>query len=120
MTDCRYNGKTMYLVNYNMFNKYVIPELSMSACITKFKNPVCTTHFDMPNCLLFHSVYLEQLAIACPNLQRLNVEGSTCLSSLQGLQAIASHCHNLYKDGTYLVYCIHVSRVENYILLWEI
>jgi len=117
MTDCRYNGKTMYLVNYNMFNKCVIPELSLSACITEFKNLVCTTHFDMPNCLSFRSGHLEQLAIACPNLQRLNVEGSACLSSLQGLQAIASHCHNL--QGLNLL-GIHVSGMENRILLWEI
>ena len=65
----------------------------------------------------FHSGHLEQLAVAYPNLQRLNVEGSVCLQSLRGLQAIASHCPNL--QGLNLL-GIHVSKVEDHILFWEI
>ena len=40
----------------------------------------------------FFCEHLEQLAIACPNLQQLNLkENVNCLKSLQGLRAIATH-----------------------------
>jgi len=38
----------------------------------------------------------------------------SCLKSLQGLQAIASHCPNLKELN------VHVSKVEDRILLWEV
>ena len=61
---------------------------------------------------------MEQLAIVCPNLQRLNFKGfNHCLKNLQGLQAIASHCHNL--QGLNLL-CICVEKVEDHVRLWEI
>ena len=62
---------------------------------------------------------MEQLAIACPNLQRLNLQDCYfCLDSLQGLQAIASHCHNL--QGLNLIGILCVSKVEDQTRLWEI
>ena len=40
--------------------------------------------------------HLEQLAIACPNLERLNLSGAhNSLQSLQGLHAIVDTCQNL-------------------------
>ena len=40
-----------------------------------------------------HSNHLEQLAVVCPNLQRLNLQGSVnCLKDLQGLRAIVNTC----------------------------
>ena len=60
---------------------------------------------------------LEQLAIACPNFQRLNIQQcSRCLKSLKGLQAIASHCNNL--QGLNLT-GICVSEIDH-IHLWRI
>ena len=70
------------------------------------------SHFDAK------SDHLEQLAFACPNLQRLNLNGNKeCLKSLRGLRAIASCCHNLH--GLNLKF-ISVKEVENQIQLWEI
>ena len=75
------------------------------------------------------SEHLEQLAIACPNLQRLNlrqkmshdhdlgVHSTQCLISLRGLHAIANLCHNL--QGLNLLN-IPVNEVENQTQLWEI
>ena len=61
---------------------------------------------------------MEQLAVSCPNLQKLDLGYcGDCLQSLQGLQAIASHCHNL--QGLNLL-GMHASEVEDHILLWEI
>ena len=42
------------------------------------------------------SNHLQQLAIACPNLQQLHLQGNVnCLKDLQGLQAIVDKCKTL-------------------------
>ena len=66
----------------------------------------------------FYSGHLEQLAIACPNLQQLKLQrNSNCLRSLQGLRSIASKCQNL--QGLNLI-DISVNDVEDQMQLWEI
>jgi len=65
-----------------------------------------------------HSNHLEQLAVACPNLLRLNLKRNFgCLKHLQGLCAIVHTCENL--EGLNLV-GISVSSVESHLLLWEL
>ena len=65
-----------------------------------------------------HSNHLEQLAIVCPNLQRLNLKGNVnCLKELQGLHAIVNTCQNL--EGLNLA-GIPVSSIESNVLLWEL
>ena len=62
--------------------------------------------------------HLEQLAIACPNIERLNLTlADNSLQSLQGLRAIVDTCQNL--QGLNLI-LIPVSRVESYLQLWEL
>ena len=62
--------------------------------------------------------HLEQLAIACPNLERVNLMYATkCLQSLKGLHAIADRCKNL--QGINLA-GIPTSCVEGKLLLWEL
>ena len=61
-------------------------------------------------CTLLSS-HLEQLSVACPNLEQLDLRSNTsCLESLQGLRSIVDHCHNLQginlKD-------VHVTKTEN-------
>jgi len=71
--------------------------------------------FDVSFCDM---IDLVQLAIACPNLQRLNLKQDfQCLRGLQGLQAIAISCHNL--QGLNLL-GIPVTEVEDQTHLWEI
>ena len=66
----------------------------------------------------FYSEHLEQLAIACPNLQRLNLRFTRkCLNSLQGLRAIASSCRNL--QGLDL-FNLHIEELENQTQFWKI
>ena len=86
------------------------------------KSDVCSlneiTEFDFSSSNSFQSNHLEQLAVVCPNLQRLNLrDHSNCLKSLQGLQAIAGYCHNL--KGLNLL-GIQVTEVENQMQLWKI
>ncbi|XP_065907093.1 uncharacterized protein [Dysidea avara] len=117
MTDCQYGGRTLYMVRYLTRNNFV-NKIMDSTYFVRFGNLSCATHFNLSCCSLLCSGHLEQLAIACPNLQRLNLQDCYyCLESLQGLQAIASHCHNL--QGLNLL-GICVSNVENQTRLWEI
>ena len=97
MTDCQYDGRTVYMVKYmitlkdsNNMNK------QNSLPITRCGNLSCVTHFDFTSCCSLHSGHLEQLAIVCPNIQGLNLQNcGHCLKNLQGLQAVARQCDNL-------------------------
>ena len=83
-------------------------------CISKFDS-VSNVDFSDVN---IYPGHLEQLAIACPNLERLNLRNAqNCLQSFQGLHAIVDVCQNL--QGLNLV-GIPVSSVESYLLLWEL
>ena len=116
MSDCKYDKRTMYMVKCIRY-RFVVNKLK-SMHIPKLYNLSCATDFDLSNCDTLHSGHLEQLAVACPNLQRLNLQKSNgCLERLQGLKAIANHCDNL--QGLNLLY-IPVSKVEDHILFWEI
>jgi len=115
MNDCWYGGRRVCLVKYQ--NQH-IAKLFMWPRTTEFCNLTYATHFSFAFCHSLCSGHLEQLAMACPNLQRLTLHGcERCLESLQGLKAIASHCR--YLQGLNLLN-IHVSKVEDQILLWEI
>ena len=60
--------------------------------------------------------HLEQLAIACPNLERINLmNAKNCLRSLKGLQALVDKCQNL--QGINLA---GIPAVECQLLLWEL
>ena len=76
------------------------------------------TCFEATICREFHSGHLEQLAVACPNLQQLKLlRNYNCLKRLQGLRSIADNCKKL--QGLNLL-GIPVSNVENQVHLWEI
>ena len=78
----------------------------------------CITEFNFAYIRSLHSGHLEQVAIACPNLQRLSLEGNMdCLSSLQGLQTIACHCRDLC--GLSLLF-ISIEQMEDHVRMWEI
>ena len=66
----------------------------------------------------FSYEHLEQLAIACPNLQRLGLQqNKSCLKSLQGLCNIADFCCNLRGLN---ISGIPIEEVEDQIQLWII
>ena len=61
---------------------------------------------------------LEQLAVACPNLERLNlINADNCFQNLEGLRAVVDNCQNL--QGLNLTR-ISASFVESFSLLWEL
>ena len=77
------------------------------------------TFFDASHCECLYPGHLEQLSIACPNLERLNLCGnSKCLGTLQGLHSLASNCQNLQELN---LREIRVSDHEyDCLQLWEI
>jgi len=116
MTDYQYGGRTMYKVKCNNHTDVHLTILQNSIHITKVTDISCTTHFEANR--FFRSDYLKQIAIFCPNLQSLNLSNcDQCLGSLQGIQAIASHCHNLQRLN---LLGIRISRLEDHIQFWEI
>ena len=116
------NRDIFYLSDYNHYGK---PRLSVSNCWNRVKDEQlhCISNFDSISNVDFYCVnvypgHLEQVAIACPNLERLNLRNTqNSLQSLQGLRAIVDTCQNL--QGLNLV-GIPASSVESYLLLWEL
>ena len=85
-----------------------------------FNNAVSTSNFvteiDFGKSDL-HSGDLEMLAMACPKLKRLNLEGnSECLKSLQGLSTITQCCSDLCGLN---LNKISVTEVESPIKFWR-
>ena len=110
-----------YLSDYDHYGKALSVRPHLYA--VKVEHLHCISNFDSVSNVNFSRVniypgHLEQLAIACPNLERLNLRSAqNCLQSLQGLHAIVDTCQNL--QGLNLV-GIPVSSVESYLLLWEL
>ena len=116
MTDCQYGGRMMYMLRCQTDDRIVNKLNSIPFANSGILG--CATHFDLTGCISLYSGHLEQLAIVCPNLRRLNLQKCfCCLINLAGLQAIASHCHNL--QGLNLL-GICFTLVQDHILLWEI
>ena len=112
LTDTTHRSKVIYKASLQQTQ--LVPKIWLNC---SFTNLELLTEFNISSCDL-HSNQLEQLAIACPNLQRLNLQqGGHCLKNLQGLHTIARSCHNL--QGLNLV-GISAEDVENHTQLWEI
>ena len=117
MTDCQYGGRTIYKVKY--LHPNILNKITSFIHIVKLCDLLHSVDLDLSHCYSsLHSGHLEQLATACPTLQRLNLDScSDCLKSLQGLRAIASHCECLRGLN---IGQICISNVEGHVLLWEI
>ena len=87
----------------------------MNTCTVLVTSLLSNVDFSFAN---IYPDHLEQLAIACPNLERLNLSSAhNCFKNLQGLRAIVDTCQNL--QGLNLE-GIRPSSVESYLLLWEL
>ena len=111
-----------YLSEYSNYRLSVGPKYSL-ADLVKDEHLHYISNFNSVSNVNFSKVniypnHLKQLAIACPNLERLNLKNAqNSLQSLQGLRAIVDTCQNL--QGLNLV-GIPVSSMESYLLLWEL
>ena len=67
LTNCQYDGRTMYEVRVREHYNGLIMNLMN---IAKPHNLKCATHFDLSSCLSLHSDHLKQLAVVCPIIFR--------------------------------------------------
>ena len=118
LTYCMHNGKTLYkaeIASSDCHTFKLIRDDMINKSIDSLK---FVTEFDFRHSEFLYSGHLEQLALACPNLQRLNlVNKNECLSNLKGLQMISQNCVKLC--GLNLM-DIPVKKVEDQVKLWEI
>ena len=79
------------------------------------------TYFDASRCRVLHPKHLEQLSIACPNLQRLGLTRNRhCLDNLQGLRSLADNCKNLHGLSLMDIHLHDIDCEYSCIQLWEI
>ena len=115
LTNCTHCGDTVYMAKIDNYTNFFFGDHLVNHNIANLN---FLTDFNLSHENSFHSEYLEQLALVCPNLRRLNLlHVHYCLKRLQGLRSIASHCH--YLQGVNLM-GIPVTEVENHLQLWEI
>ena len=116
LTNSTINGKVIHQLK----KPYIRSEehsLVTSHLCYNVANLNFVTDFDTSHCGLL-SGHLEQLSIACPNLERLNLAyNERCLENLKGLRSIVNQCHRL--QGLKLDE-IHVTGVQNYMQFWEL
>jgi len=104
------NGRVLHkgILKNHRYSNYGTP--------MSIKNIEFLTHLSAANCGFF-SMHLEQLAVACPNLQQLSLlRNVNCLKSLQGLRAIA----NCQKLEGLNIREISVKDLESHVQLWEV
>ena len=111
LTEGSYHGKKVH--------KALLTDTNDQYIDTSVSSLTSVTYFDASCCRVLYPGHLEQLSLACPNLQRLDLtRNSNCLSNLQGLRSLANNCKSL--QGLSLMY-IHVHDHEyDCIQLWEI
>ena len=110
LAESTYSGKVAYKAVMTS-----LPDIKCSYVSRDIASLNFVTQFDATRCNLYPG-HLEQLAMACPNLQHLNLLGNHhCLLSLQGLHMITTHCKKL--QGLNIV---EISGVESYVQLWKI
>ena len=111
LTVGSYHGKKVYkamLTGTN--NEYIDTSVTSLSSVT---------YFDASCCRVLYPGHLEQLSIACPNLQRLDLSrNSNCLNNLQGLHSLADNCESLQALS---LMDVHVDDCEyDCVRLWEI
>jgi len=110
VTDCCRDGKIVSMADMLLDN---CPKFYKT--VTNIQS---LTHFDVSKYKHLLPSDLEQIAIACPNLQQIKISRCCqCLTSLHGLHALASYCHNL--RGLNMI-GISESAVDSQVQLWEI
>ena len=112
-TDYNYYGEVRHSITAKLYDLHAVKEYHFT-CIS---NLYSVSNVDFRN-MNIHPGHLEQLAIACPNLERINLaKASRCLQNLKGLQAVVEKCQNL--QGINLA-GISISCVEGNLHLWKL
>ena len=111
--EFNYDGKVMHGILLSKLSSSNQKYLDL-----RFSTLNSIVFFSVRNSKIIFPGHLEQIAIACPNLQWLNL--SKCCNSLQnlkGLQSIVNMCENLQGLN---IAKIPLVEVESYTLLWQV
>ena len=110
LSDYDHYGKARLSVSPKYYDLDLVKDQHLNY-ISNF-NSVSNVDFSSMN---IYPDHLKQLAIACPNLERLNLRSArNTLQSLQGLRAIVDTCRNLQGLN------LEEIPVESCLLLWEL
>ena len=105
------HGEAKYVAALNYYTIHFNKQLDSS-----INSLFPITYFDAAYFGLIYPGHLEQLAIACPNLERLNLRANDrCLHNLQGLRCLIAKCSKL--QGLNFAE-ISVFDVESLLHLW--
>ena len=86
----------MVIIMVRKVHKGLLQDGNVEHLDTSITSLCFVTFFDASHCSSLYSGHLEQLSIACPSLERLNLYGnSMCINTLQGLQSLAINWKNL-------------------------
>ena len=110
--EFNYDGKVMHGVSLSLYSgpQQIYHYLSGFSLLSS------VTFFDARGYDIIFSGHLEQIAIACPNLQWLDLYGCyNSLRNLKGLQSIVNMCQNLQGLN---IADIPIMEVESFVLLW--
>ena len=117
LTDNTDGGRVVHKASLGVLDENPIV-LNQDELNYRIKTLDFLTDFDISISGILYSEHLEQIAMECPNLQRLNLKHNKgCLKCLDGLYAIATSCRSLQGLN---IMNISVEEVENHIRLWEI
>ena len=105
-----FDDKKMHMAT--TISNVILQDIQVKVLLSQLTTLKFLTWFEATN---FYSGHLEQLAIACPNLQHLKLQGNShCLKSLQGLRSIAWKCQNLQENKLHfwkILSCIKLSHL---------
>ena len=107
------NGKAVHKASVMAYGNFSFC-MSNLCCVSGLS---FVTDFTTTKCGLL-SGHLEQLSIACPNVEQLSLRGNrSCLESLQGLRNIVDHCHKLQAVN---LEDVHATKIQNCMYLWKV
>ena len=112
LTQGSYRGKKVYKALLTNNDEYMDTSVTSLTSVTYFDASYCHNRVLYPG-------HLEQLSIACPNLQTLNLRGNIkCLSNLQGLRSLATNCKRLQELNLWNIHAIYYEY--SCLQLWEV
>ena len=112
-----------YIDDRGMVSHAVTPNHGDCRSLIEERHITCTPHLHTVSYvdISYENVssnHLQQLAMACPNLQHLHLQGNVnCLKDLQGFQAIVDKCEKLKSLN---LAEISVLSIESYLLFWDL
>ena len=113
LCDYDHYGEIRHSITPKRYDLHVVKQQHLNL----ISNLYSVSNVDF-SCMSIYPRQLKQLAVACPNLERINLmNASNFLQNLEGLCAVVENCQNL--QGLNLT-GLSASSVESFLLLWQL